>query len=457
MKGRTLKLLMLLILIPALSSCSPVETTAEHLMKAPKLSEDFYQINRTLKNLQGNNIVFKYPKSGSNNSPFIMSDVDGDGEDEVIVFYSSDADSKVKFSILDKLGDEWKIIFSSLESGIDVDKVLIADILENKNNQIIVSWVKPNGIDRTLQIYNYEDGAIKCIYTKLYVTDVFVLDINNDCKNELLTIDKTLKITPNVETITKVDNINKLCNGLYVRLKPGSEQYKKITTGKISKGVNALFLDAIYDENDMFCTEIIVCNKNGSLINLCYVKDNNYKENQQLIEKTVRNKNIFCRDVDNDGIVEIPKNLFYRRYLKTTVKNLQPIIVWQKYGDVSWLISNLSIENVKDGYSFIFPNNWYTCLHNDLLSNYNVNEKDINIGVIAYYNEEENKLTFITNDLYEQEVLSIVVKKSTEEIEKDYKEIMRKNDFVYYAKINSKNKNFSITLNEVKKCFSFQY
>ena len=291
----------------------------------------------------------------------------------------------------------------------------------------------------------------------MYVTDVFVLDINNDCKNELLTIDKTLKITPNVETITKVDNINKLCNGLYVRLKPGSEQYKKITTGKISKGVNALFLDAIYDENDMFCTEIIVCNKNGSLINLCYVKDNNYKENQQLIEKTVRNKNIFCRDVDNDGIVEIPKNLFYRRYLKTTVKNLQPIIVWQKYGDVSWLISNLSIENVKDGYSFIFPNNWYTCLHNDLLSNYNVNEKDINIGVIAYYNEEENKLTFITNDLYEQEVLSIVVKKSTEEIEKDYKEIMRKNDFVYYAKINSKNKNFSITLNEVKKCFSFQY
>ena len=291
----------------------------------------------------------------------------------------------------------------------------------------------------------------------MYVTDVFLLDINNDCKNELLTIDKTLKITPNVETITKVDNINKLGNGLYVRLKPGSEKYEKITTGKISKGVNALFLDAIYDENDMFCTEIIVCNKNGSLINLCYVKDNNYKENQQLIEKTVRNKNIFCRDVDNDGIVEIPKNLFYRRYLKTTVKNLQPIIVWQKYGDVSWLISNLSIENVKDGYSFIFPNNWYTCLHNDLLSNYNVNEKDINIGVIAYYNEEENKLTFITNDSYEQEVLSIVVKKSTDEIEKDYKEIMRKNDFVYYAKINSKNKNFSITLNEVKKCFSFQY
>lgn len=457
MRGRTLKLLMLLTLIQVLSSCSPVETTADRLIKAPKLSGEFYQINRALKNLQGNNIVLKYPKFGSNNSPYVMSDIDGDGDDEVIVFYSSDDDSEVKFSVLDKVNDEWKIIFSTLKSGIDVDKVLVADILENKNNQIIVSWVKPNGTDRTLQIYNYEYGQIKCVYTKLYITDMFLLDINNDCKNELITIDKTLKITPNVETIMKVDNINKLSNGLYARLKPGSQKYEKITPGKISKEVNALFLDSIYDENDMFCTEIIVCNKNGSLVNLCYVKDKNYAENQLLIERTIRNKNIFCRDVDNDGIIEIPKNLSYRRYLRKTVKNLQPIVIWQKYNDVSWLISNLSIENIKDGYSFILPNHWYTFLHNDLLSNDDINKKDINMEVIAYYKEEENKLTFITNDQYEQEVLSIIVKKASDKIEKDYKEIIRKNNFVYYAKINYKNKNFSITLNDIKKYFSFQY
>ena len=69
-----------------LSGCS-IGVNVDNMLTPPKLSGQQEQIYQALKDTTGSAISLKYPKSGSYLSAFIVSDIDGDGLDEAIVFY----------------------------------------------------------------------------------------------------------------------------------------------------------------------------------------------------------------------------------------------------------------------------------------------------------------------------------------------------------------------------------
>ncbi|MBP0979844.1 MAG: hypothetical protein J6C55_04315 [Oscillospiraceae bacterium] len=432
----------------------------ENLIKAPKLTGKFYDIDKALKSVAGENIVLKYPKSGDYRSPFVLCDIDNDNEDEAIVFYLDD-ENNIKFNVLDKISNKWTSIFSTVGPGVDVEKILISDIVNNNTNQIIVNWIKPNGIDHSLQVYNYEKNGLKCIYNKDYLTDVFMFDLDNDSKDELIVVDKTLKITPKIEVIKKIDESGELEKIFYVKLmSPSSGNCKKITMGKVVEGVNAIFLDSQIEDfdtdNTINYTEIICFNKNKELKNLIFDKDKDFEINQ-VLGKTIRSEDIFCKDIDLDNIIEVPTSLSYHlgSDQKTEIKDkILSLTVWQKYRNGGLEISNLSVENLQDGYSFVFPDNWFK------INQYQVVEP----LVIAFYNEKNKEIIFKTNDQDLNEIMSIKILELSDEIYKNtdksldqYFELERKNNFVYYVKINNQNNNLKISLRDIKKYFSITY
>lgn len=451
-----------------LSSCSSIQLSIEKLIKAPKLTGEYYKIKQALESQLGNDIILRYPKSGDYRSAIIMNDIDNDGQKEAIVFYSqnNDANNEIKFSVLDKINGEWINIFSTVAPGVDIEKILISNLMGSANNQIIINWIKANGVDRALQVYNYENNRFNCIYNKNFLTDVFIFDINNDSLDELVIVDRTLKITPNIEVIKKVkkaDNINELDIVSYTRLREGPICYKKITIGKLSPNINALFLDAESEEQGLedksLYTEVIVATKDNKLFNLFYSKNNSYELNQYLLNQTIRSQNVFCRDIDEDSIIEIPQ-IYHHRY-NYTVKNkieVKPLVIWQKYVDGNLIFSNLSFENKKDGYSFLFPSTWLKKLNNNTQEEkMKKNKNVIEPLVLAFEGKNQNEISFQNNDETGQEVMTIKIAESAENISKDYLKIYKKNNFTYYVKINNKNKNFPITLQQVRKCFSIVY
>ena len=69
-----------------LSGCT-FSTSIDGLLSPPKLSLEQEQIYDALRRAAGSSISLKYPKTGGYLSAFIVSDIDGDGEDEALVFY----------------------------------------------------------------------------------------------------------------------------------------------------------------------------------------------------------------------------------------------------------------------------------------------------------------------------------------------------------------------------------
>lgn len=68
-----------------LTGCS-FSTGIDTLIAPPKLSREQEYIYNALKNYTGANISLKYPKSGDYLSAFIIADIDGDDDEEAIVF-----------------------------------------------------------------------------------------------------------------------------------------------------------------------------------------------------------------------------------------------------------------------------------------------------------------------------------------------------------------------------------
>lgn len=85
------------------TSCTGFTKVTEDLMKPPRLTAEQKEIDDALHAaVIESDISFKYPKSGDYRSAFVFHDIDGDGEEEAIVFYAVDSSQYTRVSLMDR-------------------------------------------------------------------------------------------------------------------------------------------------------------------------------------------------------------------------------------------------------------------------------------------------------------------------------------------------------------------
>ena len=77
-------------LLLLLSGCT-FGATVDALLTPPHLRGEQEQIYQALENAVGNRITLQYPRSGDHLSAVMISDLDGDGQDEAAVFYRKES------------------------------------------------------------------------------------------------------------------------------------------------------------------------------------------------------------------------------------------------------------------------------------------------------------------------------------------------------------------------------
>lgn len=280
------------------SGCaSPLPASPEELLDAPRLTEAQYQVDLALREQVGQDIKLKYPQSGGYRSAFTFHDIDRDGEDEAIVLHSPQSGGNAQITVMDCRDGRWLVdkTFPGLSPDIDFIRF---DPLGNKEVETIIIGWRPEGGQKILAVYRYQDRDFTMLGSEDY-TQLVIGDLNGDGDGELLIVSSMGNDRPYLLYMGELDGrLEELDSALLPRY---VSSFQPPVMGEISPGVVGVALDA-YDDQEELCTFLVQIVDEELFLPLS-------AEDDLLFYQTIRPggaKSVYARDVTGDGIIDIP-------------------------------------------------------------------------------------------------------------------------------------------------------
>lgn len=157
-------------LLPALvcvvmlfSSCSLISyQNAGDLLHAPRLGQGQGEIQNALAADLGEEPQYIFPKEGEWRSPLVMADLNGDGQQEGILFYvlssSVGAGTEVNMAILENTEEGWKVAKKVPGLSTDVASVEVTSMFGDNSQQLIVGYFSTSLQSKMMALYRYVDA-----------------------------------------------------------------------------------------------------------------------------------------------------------------------------------------------------------------------------------------------------------------------------------------------------------
>ena len=324
--GRWLACVLLCLL---LAGCSmPGEQVqVEELLRAPKLSGDYGDVQTALNDWLGESAQLKYPMQGDLLSPFLLQDLDGDGRQDAAVLYTTAQSSNVCIAILQKDDADIWHVRQNVEGLADtVESVGLAQLQPGDATQLVVGYTAAQG-DHYLAVYSYTDGVLSTILEQQY-QQYLVEDITGGGNQDLILM-STLEdggVQIELLTVDKEGSFQQVAvMGLSANRFAGCAS---VAAGVGADGRHYLVLDG--------WTGISGNNLASVLLRFDEDTQQMVPADQISTEKlyTASRRNVpslVSQDLDGDGIVEIPTQPDEAGLLNMSQSRRMDFIVWMDY------------------------------------------------------------------------------------------------------------------------------
>lgn len=324
--GRWLACVLLCLL---LAGCSmPGEQVqVEELLRAPKLSGDYGDVQTALNDWLGESAQLKYPMQGDLLSPFLLQDLDGDGRQDAAVLYTTAQSSNVCIAILQKDDADIWHVRQNVEGLADtVESVGLAQLQPGDATQLVVGYTAAQG-DQYLAVYSYTDGVLSTILEQQY-QQYLVEDITGGGNQDLILM-ATLEdggVQIELLTVDKEGSFQQVAvMGLSANRFAGCAS---VAAGVGADGRHYLVLDGWTG----------ISGNNLASVLLRFDEDTQQMvpadqiSTEKLYTASLRNvPSLVSQDLDGDGIVEIPTQPDEAGLLNMSQSRRMDFIVWMDY------------------------------------------------------------------------------------------------------------------------------
>ncbi len=437
-------LLLCAISILLCSGCSLNFFSVESLMNPPSQTGKKGEVEKAFKKLMADkNIQLRTPQSGDYQTAYVLFDINGDSQDEAIVFYSdSSVDTLVRMAFMECVNGTWMISADVKGAGSGVYDISFSDMDNNGVYEILVGWsLFDSKTNKVLNIYGVSVGE-KGIFTldtlgNEYYNSKAITDFNGDDKDDLVLVylDDTGEVQKSYFRCFSLSESNEIVKFSDVKLDGQIGSVSKIqfdTVRNDDKICKRVFIDCIKTEALMF-TEMLYWDS-GNLKTVRNVKDP--------VSSTSRSSKIYCRDIDGDGLLEIPSN--------TTLLGDEKLLT-VKIADTKYTFTMLEWLNSYADKSEGSIKTVFNPIDSYL---YRVTQPNV---VTVYYDTLEQALKFCMWDdkekLVKDELLSIASESENDDIRVPGKKLYNGENGDYYYKITTHGEKFGITDEGVKSSF----
>lgn len=292
MKRRTW--MILLVIIPCLL-CGCHIRTVEQMYCLPKRSEAQQDLQAAI-DLAAQNMEYCAPTAGSNRQTVQMVDLNGDGQQEYLLFAKDDTETPLKILIFAKNGNEFILMDTLAGNGTRFDQVQYVQ-MDDGGVEIVVGRQLSDQVPGSLSVYSWSANGMHQILSTNYAEFV-TCDLDKNGAYEIFVLRPGLS-----DSDSGVAELYSMAQGVMEKsneapMSGPTDRLKRIITGKLHDGQNAVFVGTTVDEsaiitdvytlvNDRF-TNVSLSNESGTSV------------------QTLRNYYIYASDMDEDGAVELP-------------------------------------------------------------------------------------------------------------------------------------------------------
>lgn len=283
-------------LLMILLFCGCIGRSPDELYALPRQSEAYYDLQSAIDQVMEAGTVFSAPGSGTNQQAVQLADLDGDGQDEALVFLRGGSQKPLKIHVFDRAGDSFESVALLEGDGSAFDAVEYADLDGYPGMELICGRQVSDQVLQSLSVYSWREDRVVELMTANY-TEFRTVDLNGDSRKDVFLI------RDEAEERAGVAELYCVREGLMERereatLSVPAGAVRRIISGLMCPGVPAVFVASDYDETSII-TDIFAFHE-GVFTNVSASVETG------LSTQTVRNYNAYATDIDADGIIELP-------------------------------------------------------------------------------------------------------------------------------------------------------
>lgn len=321
---------------------------AESLYAVPKQSENFYDLQSAVEKAIGDDVTYSPPTKGENQQAVQLTDLDGDGEDEAIVFWKSASDTPLTLTIFDKQDSRFVPIAQAVGAGNAFDRVQYAELDDRGGNEIIVGRQLGEGVAQSLNVYALRDGTLVDLLNTNY-NEFMTVDLNGSGRLDLFLLHQDGDAQLGVAEYYHWKD-DALAREREASMSVGVSAVKRMITGKMTEDTAAVFVASLNGEGNIV-TDVFGF-RDGEFTNLA-------PASEAAGVRPVRDHYVYCCDIDGDGVIELPRLVETQSFETEKSSQEQFLIYWYELlpneGEISKL---LTYHNYSGGWYLNLPWGW---------------------------------------------------------------------------------------------------
>lgn len=338
-----------------LSGCSI--NAVSDLYCLPKRSEEHTNLQSLIKTAM-DKCEYSAPVTGDNRQTVQSADLDGDGEDEYLLFAKDSSEKPLKIFVFSGDGTNYQLLDTIESTGSSFDRIEYIQMDGRRGYEIVVGHQVSDQVVGSVSVYTLQDRQLQQVMTANY-SEFICCDLDLDGRSGVFVLHPDESGNGLAELYSFHGQT--LERSQEVSMSEPAENIKRIMYGRLNDGVRAIYVASAVTGSDGIITDVY-CLIDGALTNVSLSNESGTSV------QTLRNYYIYADDIDGDGVLELPSliNMHSEERLETVADQYV----------IRWYAMNSDGSEVDKLYSYHnLASNWYLQLDEEIAQRYMVEQK----------------------------------------------------------------------------------
>ena len=244
MKKKCIRFLPLLLACLLLGGC--FLEPAEGLYAVPKQSEEYYDLQNAIELALPDGAVYAPPVSGDNQQVVQMVDLDGDGEDEAVVYCKTTGELPLGIYVFDRQNDAFTLAASVQGAGSAFHHVSYVAFDDQPGYELVVGRQISDQVPQLMNVYSLRGGTLTELMSTEYAEFV-TADLDADSRQEIVVLHSGGDSQNGIAELYCWAG-GQLKREREVSMSVAVSSVKRILTGYMCRNVAAVFVASEYSE-----------------------------------------------------------------------------------------------------------------------------------------------------------------------------------------------------------------